>query len=134
MTTNDTASTNDSGVIREIEARDAARVRATVAGDLDALADFFCDSLRYTHSSASVDTKAGYLENLRSGFYRYQGITNLERAFQVHGDTVLVFGDVQIDVVVKGTTKKVMSRYLAVWRRESGSWRMAAWQSTPIPA
>ena len=53
---------------------------------------------------------------------------------QVHGDTVFVFGDVQIDVVVKGTPKKVMSRYLAVWLRQGDVWRLGAWQSTPIPA
>ena len=126
--------TTNPETIREIEARDAARTKATIAGDVQALADFFADSLRYTHSSASVDTKAGYLENLRSGFYRYQGFTDLGREFQVHGDTALVYGDVQIDVVVKGTPKKVMSRYLAVWLRQGGVWRMAAWQSTPIPA
>ncbi len=126
--------TTNSDVIREIEARDAARAKATIAGDLDALADCFADTLRYTHSSASVDTKAGYLDNLRSGFYRYHGFTDLGREFQVHGDTALVYGDVQIDVTVKGTPKKVMSRYLAVWLRQGGVWRMAAWQSTPIPA
>ena len=120
--------------IRDIEARDAARAKATIAGDVDALADFFADTLRYTHSSASVDTKAGYLENLRSGFYVYQGLTNIRRELQVHGDTALVYGDVRIDVTVKGTPKTVMSRYLAVWMRQGGVWRMAAWQSTPIPA
>ncbi len=126
--------TTNSETIREIEARDAARTKATIGGDVAALADFFADSLRYTHSSASVDTKAGYLDNLRNGVYRYQGFTDLGREFQVHGDTALVYGDVQIDVVVKGTPKKVMSRYLAVWMRQGGVWRMAAWQSTPIPA
>ena len=125
--------TTDAEVIRAIEARDALRARATLACDYATLDDVFADTLRYTHSSASVDTKAGYLENLRSGFYRYQGFTNLQRDFQVHGDAVLVYGDVQIDVTVKGTAKKVMSRYLAVWLRQGGVWRMAAWQSTPIP-
>jgi ketosteroid isomerase-like protein len=120
--------------IRDIEARDAVRAKATIAGDLETLADCFADTLRYTHSSASVDTKASYLEKLRSGFYVYQGFTNLKRECEVHGDTALVYGDVQIDVTVKGTVKKITSRYLAVWMRQGGVWRMAAWQSTPIPA
>ncbi len=121
-------------VIRQIEARDAERVRATLANDLDALAAVFADSLRYTHASASVDDKAKYLENLRSGFYRYRGLTDLGRQFQVHGDIVLVFGDVRIDVEVKGTLKQIQSRYLAVWLHQDGDWRLGAWQSTPIPA
>lgn len=124
----------DSDVIRQIEARDLARTRATLAGDLDTLADVFADTLRYTHASASVDDKAKYLDNLRGGFYKYTGFTDLKREFQVHGDTVLVHGDVRIEVTVKGTPKVVMSRYLAVWLRQAGVWRLAAWQSTPIPA
>ena len=120
--------------IREIEARDAARIRAAVACDVDALAEIYADSLRYTHSTATVEDKAGNLDKLRSGFYRYRGFTNVRREFQVHGDTALVFGDVQIDVAVDGKPKTVMSRYLAVWLRQDGVWRMGAWQSTPIPA
>jgi ketosteroid isomerase-like protein len=120
--------------IREIEARDALRIQATVAGDLTALADTLSDTLRYTHSSASVDTKEDYLNNLRQGVYKYEGLTNRERGFQVYGDTALVYGDIQIDVVARGTLKKIHSRYLAVWLREGGVWRLGAWQSTPIPA
>lgn len=121
-------------VIREIEARDAERVRATLAGDLAALDDLFADGLRYTHASASVDDKQKYLENLRTGVYQYRSLTDVERSFQVHGDTVLVTGDVRIDVLAKGTPKVFTSRYLAVWLREGGRWRLGAWQSTPVPA
>lgn len=120
--------------IREIEARDALRIQATVAGDLATLADTLADSLRYTHSSASVDTKEDYLNNLRQAVYKYEGLTNRERSFQVYGDTALVYGDIQIDVVARGTLKKIQSRYLAVWLRQDGVWRLGAWQSTPIPA
>jgi ketosteroid isomerase-like protein len=120
--------------IREIEARDALRIQATVAGDLVALADTLSDSLRYTHSSASVDTKEDYLNNLRQAVYKYEALTNRERSFQVYGDTALVYGDIQIDVVARGTLKNIQSRYLAVWLRENGVWRLGAWQSTPIPA
>jgi len=124
---------NEEEAIRAVEARDAERLKATVAADDAALSDVLADTLRYTHSSASVDDKAGYLANLRSGLYRYQGFTDLGRRFQAHGDTVLVYGDVRIDVAVKGAPKQVMSRYLAVWLRQGGVWRLGAWQSTPIP-
>lgn len=120
--------------IQAIEARDAERVRATVAGDLAALADVLSDTLVYTHGSASVDTKAQYLENIRSGLYAYKAIANLSRGFRVVGDVAMVNGDARIDVHVKGTPKVIMSRYLAVWMKEDGVWRMVSWQSTPIPA
>jgi hypothetical protein len=37
-------------------------------------------------------------------------------------------------VALKGTDKDFVSRYLQVWRREAGGWRMASWQSTLVPA
>lgn len=50
----------------------------------------------------------------------------------VFADT-LRYGDVRIDVTGKGTARKVMSRHLAVRLSQAGVWRLAAWQSTPVP-
>lgn len=119
--------------IREIEARDALRCKASLEGDAETLAGLLAEGLRYTHSSASVDDKPTYLERVRTGFYTYRGFTDLGRQFQVHGDTALVYGDIRIDVDVGPVEKHVQARYLAVWLREKGAWRLAAWQSTPIP-
>ena len=120
-------------IIKEIEALDAKRQQALLDGDIDTVAGLLAPSLRYTHSSAASDDRDAYLESLRSK-YRYQAFKDLGRTFQVHGDTVLVFGDTRIDVHVNGTPKVVMARYLAVWVRQGGQWKFAAWQSTPIPA
>jgi ketosteroid isomerase-like protein len=40
---------------------------------------------------------------------------------------------VKIDVIARGTPKQFTSRYLQVWRREAGAWKLAALQSTPLP-
>ncbi|MEK9776653.1 MAG: nuclear transport factor 2 family protein [Quisquiliibacterium sp.] len=124
---------SDDAIIKEIEALDAKRLQALLDGDVDTVAGLVAPSLRYTHSSAASDDHDAYLESLR-GKYRYQAFKDLGRSFQVHGDTVLVCGDTRIDVHVNGTPKVVMSRYLAVWLRQNGQWKFAAWQSTPIPA
>ena len=125
---------NDKDIIAEIEALDARRVGAILAGDFAALESLMGDNLRYVHSSAVDEDKTLYLEKLRSGHYVYKGLTTVRRDFRVLGDVVLVNGDVRIEVEVKGTSKVVMSRYLQVWARRAGGWRMVSWQSTPIPA
>jgi len=124
---------NDPDIISAIEALDARRARATIEGDFAALDPLLGDDLRYVHSSAVDEDKALFLERLREGHYRYLGLEILKRDFRVIGDTVLVNGDVRIDVEAAGKTKVVMSRYLQVWARRPGGWQMVAWQSTPIP-
>ncbi len=120
--------------IQEIEALDAERCAATIAGDKAALERLLSDDLRYTHSSAVAEDKATYIDRVCNGHYQYSGFTNIERRLRVLGDLALVHGDVLIDVQVKNTAKRIHSRYLAVWQRENGRWRMLAWQSTGVPA
>lgn len=120
--------------IQEIEALDAERCAATIAGNQAVLERLLSDDLRYTHSSAVAEDKATYLDRVCNGHYRYSGFTNLGRSVRVLGDVALVHGDVLIDVQVNNTQKRIHSRYLAVWRREGGRWQLLAWQSTGVPA
>jgi len=69
-----------------------------------------------------------------TGYYDYQGITQIRRSFRGYGDVVLVDGDVRIQVVVKSGARDFVSRYLQAWTRRDGRWQMVSWQSTPIPA
>jgi ketosteroid isomerase-like protein len=125
---------NEQNVIAEIEACEARRVAATVAGDLAAVRSLVGTDLVYVHSSAAVEDHDLYLERLGNGHYAYRGIESRGRSHRVLGDVVLVNGAVSIDVLVKGTPKIVNARYLQVWARRQQGWQMVSWQSTPIPA
>ena len=57
---------------KEILALEDARLAAQVANDTRALEGMLHDAMVYTHSSAVVDTKASFLEALRSGKTRYK--------------------------------------------------------------
>jgi ketosteroid isomerase-like protein len=120
--------------IQAIEAADAERARATLGKDAATLDRVLADDLLYVHSSATAESKALYVERVVTGYYDYRSLTNLRRAFRVYGDVALVDGDVRIEVIVAGTPKDFVSRYLQVWTRRQGAWRMVSWQSTPIPA
>jgi len=124
---------SDQTVIAEIEALDAQRRAALVDKNFSALANLLDDAMLYVHSSAVSEDKALYLKKLTDGLYNYSALKSLRRAHRVLGDVVLVDGDLEISVRVSGVDKVVNSRYLQVWARRAGGWKMISWQSTPIP-
>lgn len=125
---------SDTEVFEQIAALDAQRSAAVLAADIAGLEPLLGSTLRYVHSSGTDEDRAQYLERLRDGFYDYRDLVSLRRDMRRYGDTVLVHGDVEIDVIVREKgQKRFRSRYLQVWAREDGAWRMVAWQSTALP-
>ena len=64
---------------------------------------------------------------------------NLELARQVTGgkaavtdDAFAVVSNPEIDIVVGGNFRQIASRYLIVWRHESGCWRMFRFHASPV--
>ncbi len=124
----------DSAVVSHLEALDDRRAAAAIAKDRATLEALLAPDLRYVHSSATDEDKATYVERACTGWYDYTHLVPIKREWRVWGDTALCNGDVRIQVVVKGTPKDFVSRYLQVWRRDADGWRMVSWQSTPVPA
>lgn len=110
------------------------RYRALVEGDLDTLEQMFADELSYTHSSAAVDTKASYLEKLRSGYYVYRTAEHPVDRVSVVGDCAIVVGRMISDVEVQGTLKHLNNLALVVWTRARGPWQVLAFAPTVPPA
>lgn len=116
--------------IRDLEDR---RYRAMCDMDLATLEALLSDSLVYTHSSASTDSKTSYMEAFRSGKWAYKSVSRPVEDIQVHGDCAVVTGRAEIEVVVEGKARQLNSRYIDVWINGARGWQMVAWQSTPIP-
>ena len=120
---------------REIRSLENKRCQAMIAKDVVALDSMLADSLVYTHSSAATDNKAQYIEAVRTSVFDYKKIERFDEVTQVYGDhTAVNSGRAEIDVIARGTAKKLNVRFLNVWIKTSQGWRFAAWQSTPIPA
>jgi ketosteroid isomerase-like protein len=128
MTLSDTLSTSQ---INELENR---RYAAMVDGDLDALDELLSDDVMYAHSDASVDSKASYLEMLRTGALIYHELEHTTEAVVSRPGVVIVGGTMSGSIHMNGSAKTLNSRVAAVWIAEDGRWRLAAFQPTPIPA
>ena len=115
----------------EIEALENQRAEAMQAGDVDALDALISDKLIYLHSSGGRDSKESYLAQLRSGAITYQRVAPPEPEVHVAGDTAVVFGRMNADVVRDGKNLALDYDYLSVWAKENGRWQFLAFQPRP---
>jgi len=112
---------------------DDRRFEAMRKEDWAALDAVLADDLTYVHSTARQETKAEHIGNLRAGKPHYRGIAPRDRKARVIGDVGLVNGTSEMHVENGGKEQKFTVRYLAVYAKQGGQWRMTAWQSTKVP-
>ena len=117
----------------QIVVADEARVAALLARDKVALDSVLSDDLVYVHSSGSEESKALYIERVTQGHYTYRSFVTVRRALVASDGLVFDNGDAEIDVVVSGSLRQVAGRYLMVWKKESGLWKLFRFHSSPIP-
>jgi len=117
--------------IRLLESR---RYTAMCEADAKTLEELLADSLVYTHSYGGADSKASYLDGIRSKKWIYRAVERPIEDIQVHGDCAVVTGQVRIELLSSGQPKKLNSRFTNVWVKGRQGWQMVAWQSTPLPA
>jgi ketosteroid isomerase-like protein len=121
----------DKNIIKQLEDQRYAAMCAADAATLDKL---LADSLVYTHSYGGSDSKASYMEGIRAKRWVYRKIERPKENIQVHGDCVIVTGQVRIELLSEGKPKTLNSAYTDVWIKGAKGWQMVAWQSTPLPA
>ena len=101
--------------------------------DLATLDQLLDDRVSYAHSSGVRDTKAEYLEKVRSGYYDYVRVDHPAERVEVVGDTAIVVGRMTADLLVQGAPKTIDNLALAVWTRTDKGWRLLAYAPTPLP-
>lgn len=117
-------------LIAQLEER---RWNAMTQNDLATLDALFADDLIYTHSSGTVDSKASYIQSLRSGDVRYKSVERDPASIIVHGDCAFVTGGARVTVNVRGQDKLIHMRYSNAWLKHMGAWRFSLWHATPVP-
>lgn len=107
------------------------RIAAMVARDLETLGPMLADDVSYSHSSGRTDTKASFLELVRSG--HYLSVEFPERQVIPCGTAVIVRGRAQMHVHHDGAELRYPIRFLDVYARRGDAWQLMAWQATRIP-
>ncbi|MEZ5352579.1 MAG: nuclear transport factor 2 family protein [Bryobacteraceae bacterium] len=116
----------------QVEGLEKQWVSAVVNKDIPALDRLLSPDLLYGHASGVLDTKASYLEKLKSGAQVYRSLEQRKLEVRMHGSTAVTHSWVH----VTGTNPqgefddKIMM--LHVWINEGGSWKLAGHQTARV--
>ena len=118
---------------REVLDHEARRCDAMVAADLSTLDRLLSDGLSWTHASAHLDDKAGFLAKLADGSLRYLEIRRSDERVRLHDAAAVVTGVADMRAAINGQERQLRNRYTNVWTKSGNGWQMIAWQSTAAP-
>jgi ketosteroid isomerase-like protein len=118
--------------IREMERQwNTARVKADVA-TLDRI---LASDWTVTHGDGSIDTKAGYLADLKSGARKFSAdVQEDQLTVRVYGDTALAAGLSDSKVTYRGKPSGGALRFTRVYVKRDGRWMMIVSHATRRPS
>jgi ketosteroid isomerase-like protein len=112
------------------------RLAAAQKQDVAALERLVADELQYCHTTGAVDTKASYLDVVKTGRIRWINVKPSGMKARVYGDTAVVTGriDQQITTAGNPTPTDLAIRTIEVYVKRDGRWQMTDFQASRIPA
>jgi hypothetical protein len=114
-------------------ARDLAFFSALTTASLEALDAILADDFILVDLSGARSTKSQFLGLLTGGQLTFLSIVPQEPAqARLMGRAGIVWGRTMMRVHVSGVEVAADSRYTHVYVEESGTWRLAAAQGTPV--
>ncbi len=127
-----TAVAHAGGAEQAVLAAHDARIVATIAADVAALGAMMTDDLTYTHSSGTTETKAQFLDGLKTGKYVYRSVTPEDRRVRLYADAAVVSGPCRIVIEPGGKRSEIHLYFTEFYVRQGDRWRMALWHSTRL--
>lgn len=117
-----------------VKAAEKAWASATVAGDEATLKQVLADDLTYTHSNGETDTKAVFIDNLKTGARKYHKVEHESMDVRLYGNTAVLTATAQIETSQKGgKINPAHLRFIHVWVFQKGRWQLVAHQSLRLP-
>lgn len=111
----------------------AARFAAMIRHDVAAVDRCLADDLTYTHTTGETETKAQFLETLRSRNIEYEEIEPVDIVVRRHAETAIVTGRSTMHIRSGGQPRTFQIRFIEVDVRLGDRWQMTAWQATRLP-
>jgi hypothetical protein len=124
-----------SGTITVEEALRAEQDRyaAQMKGDVAAMQRLIGDDLVYIHSSTVQDTKASFIESIRSGNVKYRTMKRGDVKVRAYGCVAIVSGGASFGVTVKGEDRNLNLLFHAVYAKRAAGIQFVSWQATKLP-
>ncbi|MGD0578271.1 MAG: nuclear transport factor 2 family protein [Bryobacteraceae bacterium] len=103
--------------------------------DMALLDKVLADDLTYTHSTGNTDTKASYIDKLKTGKARYfKAEYDSEPRVQILSkDTALTFGRIKVVTLGPNSSQAPATlAFLHVFVKRHGQWQLVAHQSAKV--
>lgn len=115
--------------IKEVE---KLRFKALIDKDYQAFQNLCDESLTYIHSSGKQDNLFSYMEKLHNKYYVFNKVDYDIKNIVEFQDTILVFADLEANLLLQQQPMQLKNRTLSVWRKTINGMRLFAYQPTPI--
>jgi len=109
------------------------RMQAFKSSDAATLNRIFDDDFTFTNVNGEIHTKAELIGDVTSGKLKYTALNHSEIRVRVYDNTAILTGrsaSVYIDGGKEGG--RVPRRYMNIFIRKNGQWRLVARQETPV--
>jgi ketosteroid isomerase-like protein len=116
----------DPNLEAEIVARETSLLNAMTTNDVALLDDLLHDDLLFNGPDGQTGTKSQDLANYRSGGIHLRRAEASDRLVRAIGDVVVVAVTVTLEGSYLGMRADGRYRYLRVWKRVAGGWRVVA--------
>lgn len=110
-----------------------ARFAAMIKGDAAYLDTALDPSLTYQHSTGAYQSKAEFVEAIRTGALKYKGIDVLQRQVRHFGTVVIITGMIRVQAVNATGTLDTKARFTDVYERQKDRLVQIAWQNSRVP-
>jgi hypothetical protein len=120
-------------VSEEIRQCERQRRDAMLRGAVPELEKLLSDDLIYGHSSGEVDDKQSYLAKIASGSNVYEKLELDVATVIPMADAALATGFMIAMVRLPERLVAVDSRFMTVWSKGDGIWRLVGHQTAPRP-
>lgn len=114
--------------------KDLARQWAEAVGSnrADALEAVLDEAYVHIHGTGLVESRATFLEALRSGTRQYQPLQLEDLVTRVIHDTALVTGKFRLKVEVRGKVLEGVNRFCLTMVKGSAGWKVVQFQATAL--
>ncbi|MBI4962603.1 MAG: nuclear transport factor 2 family protein [Desulfomonile tiedjei] len=102
--------------------------------DVATLEKLLADNLTHIHATGRVETKAQFIDAIRSGDRKYAPIVPEDLNVRIFGDTAIVTGKFDLKVVSKGKEITGVNLFTHVFAKTPAGWQLVAHQATTLPA
>jgi Domain of unknown function (DUF4440) len=115
-----------------IAAAELARFKAMTQKDTQAIKGLVSKDLIYVHSNGLTETYPDFLHSVGAGGILYRSIVPESAQIVRWRRTAVINGTIQVGGELKGSPFNVKLKYLSVYRKQHGHWRLVRWESTKV--